>query len=360
MHGVKEASILACDQLKEHLAPCGHAPAAPVAPGSWRSNARRTTFTLAVHCFGVKHFRKVDAEHLFSALKDKHAPTQDWSGSNCHGMTFDWNCTAVRPRVDVSVPKFVNKGRSKHQHSSPKFAQHALHLWSKPVCGQKVQRATDDTSSLLDKKGAARAQGVTGAFLCCGRAIDHPVPPALNEISNNQARPTEIASKACNHLVDHLASHPDAATRFCASGTCLCVVSNAACLVSPDARSRCAGQFFLSDHSTAAPHQTATNGAVHALCKTAHGVPASAAEAETMGLFMNAQEAIPMTTALEEMGHKQPLTGAPLETNNSTADVGLKAQVRVKRSKAFDMRCHWLKDRIAIQSLLGPRKSQSS
>jgi hypothetical protein len=62
---------------------------------------------------------------------------------------------------------------------------------------------------------------------------------------------------------------------------------------------------------------------------------------------MNAQEAIPMITALEEMGHKQPLTGNRLETDNSTATGILKAQVRMKRSKAFDMRYHWLKDRIA-------------
>jgi hypothetical protein len=311
----------------------------------WRHNTRRTTFTLAVDDFGVKYFRKVDAEHLFSALKDKYALTQDWSGSNYLGMTLEWNYTAVRPYVDVSMPKFVDKGRSKHQHSSPKFAQHAPHLWSKPVYGQKAQYATDDTSSLLDKKGTTRVQGVSGTFLYYGRAIDYTILPALNEISNNQARPTEITRKACDHLMDYLATHPDAVIRFCASGMCLCVVSDAACLVSPDAGSRCAGLFFLSDHSTTAPPQTATNGAVHALCKTIRGVPASAAE--TIGLFMNAQEAIPMTTALEEMGHKQPLTGAPLETNNSTADGILKAQARMKRSKAFDMRYHWLKDRIA-------------
>jgi hypothetical protein len=129
MYGLKEASVLAYDQLKEHLAPCGYAPV-PVTPGLWRQNIRRTTFTLAVDDFGIKYFRKIDAEHLFSALKDKYALTQDWSGSNYLGMTLDWNYTAVRPYVDVSMPKFVDKGRSKYQHSSRKFAQHAPHLWS--------------------------------------------------------------------------------------------------------------------------------------------------------------------------------------------------------------------------------------
>ena len=47
------------------------------------------------------------------------------------------------------------------------------------------------------------------------------------------------------------------------------------------------------------------------------------------------------------MGHPQPTTGTPLETDNSTAHDILTATVRMKRSKAFDMRYHWLKDRIA-------------
>jgi hypothetical protein len=163
MHGLKEATILAYDQLKEHLAPHGYTPV-PVSVWRhntrrttftlvWRHNTRRTTFTLAVNDFGIKYFREDDAEHLFSALKDKHALTQDWSGNNYLGMTLNWNYTVVCPYVDASMPKFVNKGRSKYQHSSPKFAQHAPYLWSKPDCGQKAQHATADTSSLLDKNG---------------------------------------------------------------------------------------------------------------------------------------------------------------------------------------------------------------
>ena len=58
---------------------------------------------------------------------------------------------------------------------------------------------------------------------------------------------------------------------------------------------------------------------------------------------MGAQEAVPMITAPEELGHPQPPTGIPLETDNSTAHDILKAQVRMKLSKAFDMRYHWLK-----------------
>jgi hypothetical protein len=127
----------------------------------------------ALCALGIKYFRRVDAEHLFSALKEKYALTKDWSGKNYLGMTLDWNYTAVRPYVDVSMPKFVDKGRSKYQHSSPKFTQHAPHLWSKPVYGQEVQYAPTDTSSLLDKKGTTCVQGVSGTFLYFGRAVDY-------------------------------------------------------------------------------------------------------------------------------------------------------------------------------------------
>jgi hypothetical protein len=180
-----------------------------------------------------------------------------------------------------------------------------------------------------------RAQLIRPYFLL---STKHPIiKPSLR---CSPARPATL-------FLDYLATHPDATIRYYASDMMLCVVADAAYLVLPDARSRCAGLFFLSNNTTTNPPDTTSNGAVHVLCKTIRGVPASAAEAETGGLFLNGQEAIPIITALEEMGHRQPTTGTPLETDNSTAHDILKAQVRMKRSKAFDMRYHWLKDRIA-------------
>ena len=129
----------------------------------------------------------------------------------------------------------------------------------------------------------------------------------------------------------------------------LAVCSDAAYLVLPNARSRAAGHFFLTNlpGATGSPPSPVRNGPVHVLCKTLRTVAASAAEAEIGSLFLNAQDAVPIRTALEEMGHVQPHSGTPLETDNSTAHGILHATVRMKRSKAFDMRYHWLQDRIA-------------
>jgi hypothetical protein len=344
MYGLKEASILAYEQLKEHLAPHGYAPAR-FTPGLWCHKTKRTTFTLAVDDFGIKYFTKADADHLFAAIESKYVLTKDWTGTNYLGLTLQWNYAAGY--VDVSMPHYVPKALAKFQHPKPKLPQHSPHLWTTPVYGQKIQLANHDTTPLLGKLGVQRVQSVSGTFLYYARAVDPTIIVALNEISNNQAKPTILTGKACDMLLDYLATHPDATIRYYASDMILCIIADAAYLVLPNARSRCAGMYFLTDKPTSDPPDPKPNGAVHVLCKTLRGVPASAAEAETGGLFLNGQEAVPIITALEEMGHKQPITGTPIETDNSTAHDILKAQVRMKRSKAFDMRYHWLKDRIA-------------
>ena len=346
MYGLKEAAILAYEQLRAHLAPFGYVPVTHT-PGLWRHISRRTTFTLAVDDFGIKYFSRADADHLFAALATKYTLTIDWSGASYLGFKIDWNYSAGH--VDISMPEYVPKALLTLRHVMPARPQHSPHRWTAPVYGQKVQLANQDISPLLDKLGIHRVQQITGLFLYYSRGCDPTIIVALNEISNNQASPTEHTQKACDMLLDYLATHPDATIRYHASDMILSICSDAAYLVLPNARSRAAGYFFLTD----LPNATNTlltpklNGAVHVLCKTLRSVAASASEAETGSLFLNAQEAVPMITALEEMGHKQPSTGTPLETDNSTATGILKAQVRMKKSKAFDMRYHWLKDRIA-------------
>ena len=59
---------------------------------------------------------------------------------------------------------------------------------------------------------------------------------------------------------------------------------------------------------------------------------------------MNAQEAVPFITTLEELGHPQPPT--PMKTDNTTANVIINGTVKQNRSKAIDMRFCWLKDRV--------------
>lgn len=113
MYSLKKASILAYNQLKEHLAPYGYTLVCFI-PGPWPHNTYRTTFTLAVDNLGIKYFCKADADHLFLALKDKCELIQDWTGDSYLGLTLNWNYS--NGYVDVSMPKYVDKARAKFQH----------------------------------------------------------------------------------------------------------------------------------------------------------------------------------------------------------------------------------------------------
>ena len=86
------------------------------------------------------------------------------------------------------------------------------------------------------------------------------------------------------------------------------------------------------------------NGAICILAKVIKAVIQSAAEAESGALYMNAKEAVPMRTTLEELGHPQPAT--PMQTDNSTADEIMNRRVKQKASKSIDMRFYWLQDRV--------------
>ena len=68
----------------------------------------------------------------------------------------------------------------------------------------------------------------------------------------------------------------------------------------------------------------------------------SAAEAELGALFLNAKEAVYLRQILTELGHPQPRT--PIQTDNSTAESVINNKIQPKRTKAMDMRFHWLRD----------------
>ena len=71
MYGLKQAGIIANDDLIEYLKEFGYYPSRK-RPGLWLHKTRRISFTLVVDDLGVKYIDKADAGHLFSAIKAKY------------------------------------------------------------------------------------------------------------------------------------------------------------------------------------------------------------------------------------------------------------------------------------------------
>ena len=71
---------------------------------------------------------------------------------------------------------------------------------------------------------------------------------------------------------------------------------------------------------------------------------ASTEESVIGAVFTNAQHILQIRQALSDMEHSQPPT--PIRTDNIRANDFLNETIKVKRTKAIDMRFYWLMDRI--------------
>ena len=138
VYGLKEAGCVASQNLVKNLAPFGYEPM-PCTPGLWRHNKRRTTFTLAVDDFGIKHSNQDYLDHLLNALKTHYTISEDPTGSHYCGLHIDWNYD--KQYVDISMPGYIAKALHKFQHPTPKKLQYALHEWLTRTYVQKVQYA---------------------------------------------------------------------------------------------------------------------------------------------------------------------------------------------------------------------------
>ena len=349
MYGLKQAAILAYQQLVKNLARHGYYPV-DTTNGIWRHITRQTRFCLCVDDFGIKSFNKEDTEHLLNALRQYYKISVDMNGNDYCGLHINWNYD--KQHVDISMPDYIKKLLTKLNHKCKKFPQYAPHKWTQPAYGKRRQYATeDDNLPVLGKQKTKYVQSVVGSLLYYARAIDLTMLPALNEIAAKQAKPTENTLEKCQMLLDYAATYPNTIIRYNASDMVLHVDSDAAYLVQAGARSRIAGSYKLSSKPPPEPLEPTPgpNAPILTECKTLRHVVASAAEAETGGLFHNAQTIIPLRQALQALDHPQPPT--PLKTDNSTANSFVHNNMRQKKSKSWDMRFNWLRDK-ELQQLI--------
>jgi hypothetical protein len=117
--------------------------------------------------------------------------------------------------------------------------------------------------------------------------------------------------------------------------------SDASYLSVSNALSRLGGLFFCGKKL---PQEDTLNGSILNVASVIKNVVASAVESEVGACFQNAQSGAPFRVALAELGNIQPAT--PLRIDNSTAFGILNETIKQKRSKAMDMRYHWLTGRV--------------
>ena len=101
------------------------------------------------------------------------------------------------------------------------------------------------------------------------------------------------------------------------------------------------GYHYLGDNN-ASHHKL--NAPILAVCSSIATVCGAASETEYAALYINAQHAYFERVVLEALGYKQPPTR--LFADNMAAVGIANDTVNLRRSKAIDMRYHWIRDRV--------------
>jgi hypothetical protein len=225
VYGLRNAAILAYDNLKKNLKPHGYTPIAGTV-GLWKHETRRTKFCVCVDDFGVKTFNNHDTTHLLNALQSTYKITIDRTGSQYCGLQLDWNYD--RGYVDVSMPGYIRKALERLQHKSTAYPQFSPHEHA-PITytkkGEQQFATSADTSNLLSPHDRQHLQSIVGILLYYGRALNYSVLPALNDIAKDQSKPTVKTMQKARRVLDYVATYPTAYLRFHASNMILHVDS---------------------------------------------------------------------------------------------------------------------------------------
>jgi len=144
----------------------------------------------------------------------------------------------------------------------------------------------------------------------------------------------------CDRLLQYIAKYPNAQVTFRESKMQLITHADASYLCETGSRSRSGGHLCLGDRE----HPEILNGSILTISKIIDAVVASACESEYASLFKVAQAAESLRTTLNEMGHEQEET--KLLCDNTCAIGIAKSTAKIRRSKAINMRFHWIKDRV--------------
>ena len=344
MPGLKQAGKIANLRLTKHLERYGYHATART-PSLWVHKSRPISFTLVVDDFGVKYVGLEHFHHLCDSLRDLYEITVDEQGTKYLGMKLDWDYQ--NKTVDISMPGYIKKVLQRFQHI-PNRIRRSPHESPKISYGQKEQLVTNEQSEpSLPKTAQKYVQQVVGTLLYYALTVDLTMLVALGSIAAQQNKPTTKTMSEITWLLDYCAANPNATIRYNASDMVLWVSSDASYLSEPRARSRAGGLFFLSDKvsTTQKPpiQKPKPNGVITCLAKIIKNIMSSAMEAEVAAAYENAREACPIRVTLQELGHPQPPT--PMQIDNSAALGFINGSMKHKRSKAIDMRFHWIADR---------------
>ena len=113
MYGLKQAGIIANQELVKHMAPFGYHPVQHT-PGLQVHDGRKTLFSLVVDDFCVQYCSTEDADHFKNSLRAKHLITVDMEVTVYIRIKLEWDY--VHRTVTLLIPSYMRKDLHIFQH----------------------------------------------------------------------------------------------------------------------------------------------------------------------------------------------------------------------------------------------------
>jgi hypothetical protein len=341
IYGLPQAGRLAQDRLVAHLAKYGYAPT-PDTPALFKHATRPISFVLVVDDFGIQYASKADADHLVGALRDLYTLKVDWTGKKYVGFDIDYNMP--EKYIDLSMHTFIPNAIKRF--GVPTQGINSPGTYVPFHCSKEPQLVALDTTPLVSEHRAKRIQEIVGVLQYYATAVDATLVTRVHKVGSLQSRPTVAVEQAAERLLQYVYQWPAATIRYHASDMRLIVHSDASYLSEPQARSRVGGITYCGNYAD----DTIINGGVKCTSKILDCVVSGAAEAEYGGLFLNGKEAASQRTTLKDMDFPQRCP--TLIVCDNLCAVGItNSTVKQRRSKAWDMRFHWIRDRVRQDQL---------
>ena len=124
MYGLKEAAVLAYNQLSSFLNKYGYFHV-PGTAGLWTHKQKQTAFCLCVDDIGLKYYNEKDLQHFLTALKNHYTYHINHTGSHYIGLTLNWHYD--QGYVDISMPGYISKLLTRLQHTLPNKPEYSPH-----------------------------------------------------------------------------------------------------------------------------------------------------------------------------------------------------------------------------------------
>ena len=340
IYGLPQAGKLAQDRLVKHLAAHGYHQAKNT-PCLFQHETNSVTFTLVVDDFGIKYTHDEDADHLLKTLRKLYIMTEDRASVQKYvGITITHNRQSNT--IKLAMPGYVEKAIKRFGSAKTPGARSPItYVPPKYGCkaGQEQPELPPEAHEYVDEAAKTFVQEVTGVFLFYSRAVDPTMLTAVTKISAQQSKPTKATMLAVDRLLSYAERFPSAEVIIRPSNMQLCAQSDASYHSESGARSRAGGILYFGTDSSGN-----INGAVDYLSTIIPTVCSSAAEAEYAALFLLGREATNARHILHDLGYPQDTT--TIMCDNSCAVGIANNDVKQKRSKAIDMRYHWIRDQV--------------